>query len=111
MITKKTGPLFCFSVLFSFVSCKTSHPKMLISPNKYGISGLEIRMSNPVHSPELIFDGYSQWYKKGKRSNFIFEEFPAGKHFLRIRSTSWDTTINFNALPKECLILNIDSPQ
>lgn len=84
---------------------------MLISPSKFGSSKLEIRMSNPLHSPELTFDGYSQWRKKGMRSNFIFDEFPAGKHFLRIRSTSWDTTINFHALPNECLILNIDSPQ
>lgn len=98
------------SLVLLMSSCTVIQPSVDLISSKNGSGELTIEMSNKLQKPELIFDSYCHITKLYGARRVVIEQFPAGKHFVRIYSGSWDTTVQFEVLPKQANKIFIQTP-
>lgn len=98
------------AIVLLISSCTITQPSVDLVASKYGSGKLTIELSNKLQKPEMVFDSYCYINKLHGARRVVIEEFPAGKHFVRIYSGSWDTTIHFEVLPKQLNRLYIKTP-
>lgn len=101
---------FKIALISLISSCTVSQHSVDLIGSKDGSGKLMIEMSNKLIKPELVFDSYCYINKLHGARRVVIEEFPAGKHFVRIYSGSWDTTIQFEVFPKQFNSLHINTP-
>lgn len=98
------------SLVLLMSSCTVIQPSVDLISSKNGSGELTVEMSNKLQKPELIFDSYCHITKLHGARRVVIEQFPAGKHFVRIYSGSWDTTVQFEVLPKQANRIFIQTP-
>jgi hypothetical protein len=108
--TKIFTPVLVFIVLLCVVSCGTLKPKIELIPSKNGVGSLEIKMTNKLKRAEFIIDSYAEFKGQGGVQRIEIDAIPAGDHYLRINTGSWDTLMRINVVPRTVNTIIINTP-
>jgi hypothetical protein len=101
---------FVFIAISLVVSCGTVRPTIELIASKNGVGSLEINMTNELKKAEFILDSYVEFKGRSAVQRIEIDAIPAGDHYLRINTGSWDTLMRIHVVPRTVNTVIINTP-